>query len=600
MHIPKNFLLGLAFLISIQAAQSQDLFKAMQSGDLAQVRQCLKADSASVNITDPAGRTPLHLAALEGQAAMISLFIQYGAALDATDARSMTPLFYAVYRGHVDAAKVMLDGGASTQGVIPPLVMAAGSGDLQMATLLLDADADINAMSMMGAPLHRAAFMGQIEMAKLLLARGADVQAGWRGGWTPLHVAAMRNNTDMAKLLLGHQAPIDKQDDEGYTPLHRAIQSTEGDVQAFAELMLTHHAIVQTLAADGTSPLLLAVKGGHARLCQMLIDKGADTAILEPQSNHNLLHLATLGGYGDIVRLLLDKGLAPAPAMLGDALQYSHSTVAAMLKKQVPGLKNDGRPLPSPVSSLHLKKGQARLWRMHNRGWSIKTANHLLVFDNEELGVEPDSPSLNNGWIEASEIKDDQVIALYTCYHAQPGTQEFIHALEDQLNHVTFVHYSGDAWRGCQSTVYLEGDTTRQVAGATLHSTELQSETGMGWLAHLIEVDGVTLYYSGFHIADIETYKIKLNHLAKQVDQCDIAILDIREPVSESMPHIQAAIKTLKPKTLLLCDTGRHRPIDSAEIQTVREAFPDIQIGQTTLPGDGFLYQNGKLVPALK
>jgi ankyrin repeat protein len=74
-------------------------------------------------------------------------------------------------------------------------------------------------------PLHVASRRNRIEIAKLLIDRGADVEAKV-DGWTPLHLASRWNCIETAKLLLERGADVEAKDDCGQTPLHLA-QSDE-------------------------------------------------------------------------------------------------------------------------------------------------------------------------------------------------------------------------------------------------------------------------------------------------------------------------------------------------------------------------------------
>ena len=93
-------------------------------------------------------------------------------------------------------------------------------GSTEMATLLLDIGADVDAKDDLGkTPLHNIARYGSTGMATLLLDRGADVDAKDGRGWSPLHNAAWNGRIGMATLLLDRGADADARDNEGYTPL---------------------------------------------------------------------------------------------------------------------------------------------------------------------------------------------------------------------------------------------------------------------------------------------------------------------------------------------------------------------------------------------
>jgi len=73
-------------------------------------------------------------------------------------------------------------------------------------------------------PLHLAAEHGFLDVARLLLEHGADVNAIGKSGWTPLHVAAVNGRMAIVRLLLEHGADVDVIDNYDQTPSDRARQ----------------------------------------------------------------------------------------------------------------------------------------------------------------------------------------------------------------------------------------------------------------------------------------------------------------------------------------------------------------------------------------
>jgi len=93
---------------------------------------------------------------------------------------------------------------------------AVSFDNLQMATLLLDHGAHVDALDQSGGTaLHWAAELGKVDMIKFLLDHKASVDATNRQGITPLMLAASHARPAAIKILLAHGADPKKQDYTG-------------------------------------------------------------------------------------------------------------------------------------------------------------------------------------------------------------------------------------------------------------------------------------------------------------------------------------------------------------------------------------------------
>lgn len=109
------------------------------------------------------------------------------------------------------------------------MLYAAETGDLGTAKTILEARPECVSATDQDkyTPLHRAAYENHLEMAELLLQFGADVNARTEFKWTPLHSACKWNHPDMVALLLQHGADVNALSDGSQTPLHIAATVSE-------------------------------------------------------------------------------------------------------------------------------------------------------------------------------------------------------------------------------------------------------------------------------------------------------------------------------------------------------------------------------------
>ena len=161
-----------------QAQLDAGLISAAKANDLAKVCEHLRR-GADMNARDrfqaPDGlhrRTPLMLAAVDNRLELAKLLVGNGASVN-------------YQSGGPDLER---QDGAGWSA----LMYAAGAGQVETATYLLDQGAEINMQWASGySSLHEAAIWGRYETVELLIARGANVNVRDYGvGETPLHGAS--------------------------------------------------------------------------------------------------------------------------------------------------------------------------------------------------------------------------------------------------------------------------------------------------------------------------------------------------------------------------------------------------------------------------
>ncbi|XP_046979668.1 ankyrin repeat domain-containing protein 23-like [Schistocerca americana] len=147
---------------------------------------------------------------------------------------------------------------------------AANKGHLKAARCLVEGGAEVNARcsSWQSTPLHKAAYSGHEAVVRLLLEAGAEADARNKTQSTPLHVAAYHGHETVVRLLLAATPYHSARNQWGDTPLHNAAEN--GHAEAASALL---EAGADRLARnnDGETPLDLARQNNHQQLTDMLM-----------------------------------------------------------------------------------------------------------------------------------------------------------------------------------------------------------------------------------------------------------------------------------------------------------------------------------------
>ncbi len=597
----KLIFLSLIALLSTNA-YGQDLKTAIEEGKIEQVRTILKENPETVNTVDEDGNSPLYFAASKGDPEIVKLLISTGADINITNSDSNTPLLIAVWRKNVETAQVLISNNADinirNKYNATPLLFAANGGLSDITRLLISKGADVNVQTAFGTPLHRAALYGFRDVAEILLDSGADVNAIMPPqNWTPLH-NTFGKHPEIVQLLIDNGADLNAKDYTGKTPLIFAINAGGSSDSDAAIVLIRNGAHINLADDNGETPLVFAVKKGFARVSDELIKMGADINIRERYSRRTLLHSAAINGYGEIAGLLLDNSIdenltdADGRTAFYYANKHGNKTVADQLEKEGSVESNFGH---SEYLSSRMENNEAYVWILKNRGWVIKTANNLFVFNNEELGKKPDIPLLANGYISASEIRDQNVTAYYTTFHARPDTYEFIHGIADSLDNITYLHYEDDPWKGDLNVRYLKGRQKIYVNSAEIFAFELHEEHGMGFLDYLICADGLKIYCSGFYPEKIDDYKNEIDHIFDLYGECDLAFLHSSGDPESEKDFLNYVVEKLKPKAVFPSHVGRHNYIAQEILTELFKESGDIRIVSPKNPGDRFHYKKGKI-----
>lgn len=151
------------------------------------------------------------------------------------------------------------------------IFVCAGDGDIHNVRRLLEKNVNMvrSLDYMKRSPLHRAASGGKVEIAKILLDSGANVNAKDEYHWTPLSLAAESNKPEMIKFLLAHGADISARDSDLRTALHRAAE--HNSVAAITILLETASATLIPAKDDlGSTAKGIAERMGYGEVFEAI------------------------------------------------------------------------------------------------------------------------------------------------------------------------------------------------------------------------------------------------------------------------------------------------------------------------------------------
>lgn len=321
-------MLALALLL---LAQPDHLIEAVSEGNLETTRALL-AIGADPNASDGDGETALIHAALANNKDLAALLLSFNASIGVMWGGS-TALDFAVSRGSLETARLLVDNGADVRRVYPsgrtPLHLAARNHRTDVAGLLIDRGAVIDAPDNTGAtPLLEAVERRFDDLVALLLEAGADPLRKNKSGVSPIEAAASMHRADLTRALLAKVthppddllalairkdyldivAALLASGMDGSPALHDAALKGRIDM---LKVLLARGADVNHRNSTGATPLHDAAIGGNAEAARVLLEHGANVNARETETGDTPLYMAAAMGREEVAALLLKHGADP-------------------------------------------------------------------------------------------------------------------------------------------------------------------------------------------------------------------------------------------------------------------------------------------------
>uniref|UniRef100_A0A8C7DBP8 Transient receptor potential cation channel, subfamily A, member 1b n=1 Tax=Oncorhynchus kisutch TaxID=8019 RepID=A0A8C7DBP8_ONCKI len=248
-----------------------------------------------INVLDESCSSPLHMAVRGGNMDVIKFCIQKGAKIDQQQVDRSTALHFACSQGATEAVKLMLSSYSRVDRI-----------GLNLYCMLY-----CKGLS----PLLLATNCGAWRSVALLLSKGANVNIKDKSGCNFLHLAilqpkGLKNLTGDILQVTQHDISIrcnSTEDNEGCTPLHYACRL---GIHESVKNILVLQVSLDRKSKDKKSALHFAAQYGRINTCQRLLETITDSRLLNEGDERGLtpLHLASGGGHAKVVELLLRKG----------------------------------------------------------------------------------------------------------------------------------------------------------------------------------------------------------------------------------------------------------------------------------------------------
>ncbi|KAA8591712.1 B-cell lymphoma 3 protein homolog [Etheostoma spectabile] len=242
VHQTENLLTGIALATHQDEDGDTALHIAVVQGELAivcRLIQLLLWAHRGLDVYNNLRQTPLHLAVITQQANMVEALLRDGADPAALDRNGQTALHLCCEYDQRDCLSIVLSRSSSSICLeirnydgLSPLHLAVLRGHRDLAKMLLDAGADINAMDIKSgqSPLMHAVESNNADMVHFLIESGCDVNSQSYSGNTALHSACGRGQVDTVRLLLKSGADSSIKNYHNDTPVMVAKNKKIADV----------------------------------------------------------------------------------------------------------------------------------------------------------------------------------------------------------------------------------------------------------------------------------------------------------------------------------------------------------------------------------
>jgi len=235
------------------------------------------------------------------------------------------------------------------------------------------------------------------------------------------------------------------------------------------------------------------------------------------------------------------------------------------------------------ISEIQLNEGEAGIWYLFHCGWAVKTSSTLMIFDH-----------LLDGFIDPYEIKDQDVFVFISHGHGDHFDKNILE-WKKVVPNITYIF----GWQTQEAKDHhaFGKDRTSMSIGPLKVKNIFHDFDNIPESAFLIEVDGLTIYFSGDHGnfsgALNPVYKNNIDYISQESDEFDLIFLSIfGSPTYDGELY---AVEKFKPRVMLPMHYWGREPDAEGFVNLARSKFPKTKFWYPLNKGDRFLYKKGEI-----
>lgn len=319
------------------------------------------------------GQTPLHIATINGDAAVVQYLLKNDAPSSVQDSAGATPLHEAVRYGQSEIASTLIVAGANVNardnlGKTPILLVVPQDVREKIYGILIKGGADVSVKDTYGDTVLHTATMTKVPVFVLeaLVSAGADVNARNKEGVSPLAISVENRVREHIQFYSENGANIHSRDKNGNTPLLMALfanenlleyminsnnilsQDSAGNIPLNMAILynarldrvkyiMSFTTDVNIRNADGNTPLYIAVVRNRPRVGEILLAKDADIFATN-NKNKTPLSLALNAGGSAMEWMITSKTISAVDGSGNTALHYAaewglKDAISALVRK---------------------------------------------------------------------------------------------------------------------------------------------------------------------------------------------------------------------------------------------------------------------------